>query len=336
MIHFLKIATKVDPIVKELATMIEGDKIDDIAKVEASEILALIIRSHGKSIQSVMAQQLQTSLMNIVKAKPQTTYLDKTQVNASVALAFLAAHSADSSEQLKMYDAFDNTLNINVSIGVKVGVLLNGACPAEKRAGLLENLEKHLLDCLKDMSGLEEADGRPSDDTAEIEDEEGRLHGAFKILGHLGDVFIRRFVTVPTDELYTLQFRAINRSGVLKEINAQKKLTIQTLYQVLFYLQSIPVKSIDGQTLDSELAEVIKQGFEFINTFYLEFDTKHDAQASVYNLLMLNYDNYLEAGDDSNIRVLTEQIAREVVNRECYKKLLPENIRMLAIELLFI
>jgi len=50
----MKIALKVDPIVKELATMIEGDKLDLVAKVEVSEILALIIRIYGKSIQQAM------------------------------------------------------------------------------------------------------------------------------------------------------------------------------------------------------------------------------------------------------------------------------------------
>jgi hypothetical protein len=47
----MKIALKVDPIVKELTTMIEGDKLDQIAKIEASEILALILRNNGKTIQ---------------------------------------------------------------------------------------------------------------------------------------------------------------------------------------------------------------------------------------------------------------------------------------------
>lgn len=46
----MKIAPKVDPIVKELSTMIEGDKLEEIAKVEVSEALAIIIRTHGKSI----------------------------------------------------------------------------------------------------------------------------------------------------------------------------------------------------------------------------------------------------------------------------------------------
>ena len=51
LIHFLKIAPKVDPILKELTIMIEGDKLEDNAKIEVSEILAIIIRSNGKTVQ---------------------------------------------------------------------------------------------------------------------------------------------------------------------------------------------------------------------------------------------------------------------------------------------
>lgn len=81
---------------------------------------------------------------------------------------------------------------------------------------------------------------------------------------------------------------------------------------------------------------MIAQGFEFINAFYLELDHKRDAQPAVLNLLQLNYDNYLEYSDDSKTVVLTEQIVREVVNRECYKSIMAENVRMLAVELVFI
>ncbi len=66
LIEFMKIALKVDPIVKELATMIEGDKVDMVSKIEVSEALALIIRIYGKSIQQTMSAQIQTTLMAIL------------------------------------------------------------------------------------------------------------------------------------------------------------------------------------------------------------------------------------------------------------------------------
>lgn len=72
---------------------------------------------------------------------------------------------------------------------------------------------------------------------------------------------------------------------------------------MLFYLSSIPVKSVDGgkTPLNPDLSEIIKGGFEFINNFYLEFHTKREAQPSVLNLMQLNYDNFLDVNDDAKI-----------------------------------
>ena len=88
--------------------------------------------------------------------------------------------------------------------------------------------------------------------------------------------------------------------------------------------------------LDKELLTVIKDGFDFINQFYLEFESKRHASPACLNLLRLNYDNFLDANDDSKILLLTPQLAKSVVSKEQYMSILPENIRMLAVELSFI
>ena len=77
--------------------MIEGDKLDDNAKVEASEVLALIIRQQGKTVQQAISSQIQTTLMTILQAKE---YNDKTVTNCAAALAFLAAYSAEPEKQM--------------------------------------------------------------------------------------------------------------------------------------------------------------------------------------------------------------------------------------------
>ena len=81
---------------------------------------------------------------------------------------------------------------------------------------------------------------------------------------------------------------------------------------------------------------MIAEGFYFINNNYLEFDSKKDAVPSILNLLMLNYNNFLDIEDDKKIKPLTVQKAKEVVTQEPYKNLLTENIRLLAVELLFL
>lgn len=130
-------------------------------------------------------------------------YNDKTVANCASALAFLSAYSSDASQQTKLFDAFDNTLNLNVSIPIKFGILLNGASAAlPNRPALIDNLEGHLKDCMKDLTGIEEVDERFSEDAKDEDDQGSRLHGAFEIVAHVGDVFVRRFCTGVTDEVY--------------------------------------------------------------------------------------------------------------------------------------
>ena len=75
---------------------------------------------------------------------------------------------------------------------------------------------------------------------------------------------------------------------------------------------------------------------EYINNFYLEFDSKKDAFSSIINLTGLNYDNYLNINDLSKIQLLTKDNARQQVNKEPYVSILTDDLRMLAVELLFI
>jgi len=63
----IKITPKADPIVKELVSLLEGDKLDKDAKVEVAEALALIIRHHGKAIQQTMSTQVYTVLSGILE-----------------------------------------------------------------------------------------------------------------------------------------------------------------------------------------------------------------------------------------------------------------------------
>lgn len=75
---------------------------------------------------------------------------------------------------------------------------------------------------------------------------------------------------------------------------------------------------------------------EFINNFYLEFDSKKDAFSAILNLLQLNFDNFLDMNEDAKVQLLTKDRAREIVNKDPYSSILSENLRMLAVELLFI
>ena len=69
---------------------------------------------------------------------------------------------------------------------------------------------------LKDTTGIEEVDENYSEDVSE--EMGGRLHGSFEILGHIGDIFVRRFA-FPSDPVFSLQYSAVNNSGLFSKLN---------------------------------------------------------------------------------------------------------------------
>jgi len=73
----------------------------------------------------------------------------------------------------------------------------------------------------------------------------------------------------------------------------------------------MPVKLNKDGIFNAELAQVIKDGFSFIGSFYLELDSKKESVPALLNLLMLNYDNYLDIDDNKKISPLTKQKTKE-------------------------
>ena len=90
----------------------------------------------------------------------------------------------------QLFTAFDNTLDMNVTLGVKYGLLLNGS-NLTNRDKHLANLEEYQRDILKDMTGIMEIDGHSSE-----KEGQGNMNGAVEILAHIGDVFGRRYAAV--------------------------------------------------------------------------------------------------------------------------------------------
>jgi len=88
----IKLTPKADPIVKELTSQLDGDKIDGEQKVQVSLALALIIREKGKAIAEGISKQVYTVLTNILIERRELLN-DKVIVNCAVALGFLSAYS---------------------------------------------------------------------------------------------------------------------------------------------------------------------------------------------------------------------------------------------------
>ena len=86
--------------------MLEVDKLEPEQKIEISEILAIIIRNHGKVIQSAQFIQISNILTSIVQTKKRL-FNDKSVVNSAVALAFLAAYAKEEDGHPKPLELFN-------------------------------------------------------------------------------------------------------------------------------------------------------------------------------------------------------------------------------------
>merc|ERR1712086_1176300 len=65
----IKMTPKADPIVKELTSQLDGDKIDGEQKVQVSLALALVIREKGKAIAEAISKQVYAVLTSILSER---------------------------------------------------------------------------------------------------------------------------------------------------------------------------------------------------------------------------------------------------------------------------
>ena len=126
LILLIKGVPRVDAIIKELNSLIEGSKVDGEQKIEVSECLALIIRAKGKAIQSAMSQTVYKTMTEILSDQAKSATNDKILCNCACALSFLAAYSSDPSQMQALFTAYDD-MDINpITLPLKFGILING------------------------------------------------------------------------------------------------------------------------------------------------------------------------------------------------------------------
>ena len=135
----VKMTAKADPIVKDLAAQLDGDKVDGEQKVQVSQALALVLREKGKAVQEAISKQVYQVLTgiieeNIVEGKQNLN--DKVIVNASIALGFLSAYSSNPTEMRDLFLAYDDERDYRVSLGIKLSILMNGSDKIPKLAEL--------------------------------------------------------------------------------------------------------------------------------------------------------------------------------------------------------
>jgi len=135
----VKMTAKADPIVKDLAAQLDGDKVDGEQKVQVSQALALVLREKGKAVQEAISKQVYQVLTGIVEeniVEGKQNLNDKVIVNASIALGFLSAYSSNPTEMRDLFLAYDDERDYRVSLGIKLSILMNGSDKIPKLAEL--------------------------------------------------------------------------------------------------------------------------------------------------------------------------------------------------------
>jgi len=220
----IKMTPKADPIVKDLTSQLDGDKIDGEQKMDVSQALAFILREKGKAIQEAISKQVYTVLTSIIEERKQNSN-DKVIVNASIALGFLSAYSNDPTQMKELFYSFDGQGagghgDYRVSLGIKLGILMNGSDKIPELEKLQQDALNYIGLVLNSESGVVEIDGKDIS-AGRPEEEIFRFDGALDTLGHIMNVYLRRFYKSDS-ATSKLLFKAVAQSHVLKKLNEEE------------------------------------------------------------------------------------------------------------------
>ena len=354
----IKMTPKADPIVKDLTSQIDGDKVDGEQKVQVSQALALILREKGKAIQEAISKQVYGVLTSVIEERKRDLN-DKVIINASVGLGFLSAYSSDPSQMKDLFYAFDEEKDFRVSLGIKLGILMNGSAKIPD----LEQLQKDAASCIRlalaSESGITEIDGR---DISEGRPDEDifRFDGALGALGYIMDTYLRRLFKSDS-ATSKLLFKALADSEILQKLNAEDEfpgtfktagdasddvegatLVLSKVFdQVPAFISILPIPSIASKTekISPEQAEVMRAAFAFVHKFYLDFESKSDGRPALLNLLQLTYNNgqdlAVSTGVD-DITSLSNAFVRDVVCEGAQLQgVIPEQMKMVCNDIIF-
>lgn len=169
----------------------------------------MIIREKGKAIAEAISKQTHTVLSSILDERKHLLN-DRVLVNAAVALGFLSAYGSDPNQMKDLFGAYDNSKDWRLTLGVKLGLLMNGSAKIPDANGLREAATKHIGQVLATHSGIIEIDGK--DIQEDRPDEEiFRFDGGLDVLGHIMAHYQRRLFKSDTVESKFL-FKAVTDS----------------------------------------------------------------------------------------------------------------------------
>lgn len=207
---------RIDPIIKELNSLLEGSKIEVEQKEEVSETLAFIIRTKGKAIQSATSQAIYATLSGILQDSSNENVNDKVVANCATALAFLSAISSDPAQMKALFSAFDDDAVDCVILPLKIGVLINGNDAIDK-SELVGELDQLMAELLTDRSGFEEID----EDSACLGDNDSetfKFRNVIEVFSYFMDKIVNH-LEIPSDSVHIRKlFSFINKSTIFKRL----------------------------------------------------------------------------------------------------------------------
>lgn len=117
-----------------------------------------------------------------------------------------------------LFTAFDDANDYRVSLGLKLGILMNGSDKIPDVATLKTKASDYIVKILGSHSGMQEIDGK--DISSGRPDEEiFRFAGAFDTLGHIMDTFMRRFFKKSDSEMSKMIYSVVTKSGIFNKLN---------------------------------------------------------------------------------------------------------------------
>ena len=299
----------------------------------------MIIREKGKAIAEAISKQIHTVLSSILDERKHLLN-DRVLVNAAVALGFLSAYGSDPNQMKDLFGAYDNSNDWRLTLGVKLGLLMNGSAKIPDGNGLREAATKHIVQVLATHSGIIEIDGK--DIKEDRPDEEiFRFDGGLDVLGHIMAHYQRRLFKSDTVESKFL-FKAVTDSQILSKLTAEEDFSAMTevYHQVPAFITNLPIPSYSGkEAISAEQAAVMAQSFAFLHKFYLDFDSKRDARPALLNLLQLTHNGGLDlsvSASSEELTPLTPLFIRETIcDAKSLDGIIPQDMKMVCSDIVF-
>ena len=153
-----------------------------------------------------------------------------------------------------LFTAFDDANDYRVSLGVKLGILMNGSDKIPDVANLKTQVSDYIVKVLGTHSGMQEIDGK--DISSGRPDEEiFRFAGAFDTLGHIMDTFLRRFFKKSDSELSKMIYSVVTKGGVFEKLNQEEDFSGMTkVYDIVpRFIECLPIPAAK-EPISAELA----------------------------------------------------------------------------------